>query len=77
MTTAVSNHAFQSYNMIPVKGHFFSDISALTNRPDANTQLSLFLKIWTRNHLFFTLLSNFQAKNSKKHEEILKKIGES
>ena len=30
------------------KGHFFSGDSALTNRPDANTQLSpIFLKIWT------------------------------
>ena len=29
------------------KGHFFSDHSTLTNRPDAKMQLSLiFLKIW-------------------------------
>ena len=29
------------------KGHFFSDHSTLTNRPDAHTQLLLmFLKIW-------------------------------
>ena len=29
------------------KGHFFSDHSTLTNKPDAKTQLSLiFLKVW-------------------------------
>ena len=33
-----------------VKGHFFSDHSALTNRPDAKTQLSL---------IFFRISSYF------------------
>ena len=33
--------------LTPIKGHFFSDHSTLTNRPDAKTQLSLiFLRIF-------------------------------
>ena len=68
-------------NLPPVKGHFFSDDSGLTNRPDTKTKLSLiFLKICAfkgQKSSILTLLSNFQAKNPKKQEEILKKISES
>ena len=56
--------------ILSVKGQFFSDHSALTNRPDAKTQLSIIiLKIWVfkgQKSSILILLSNFQAKNPKK-----------
>ena len=37
----------KTLHIILVKGHFFSDDSALTNKPDAKTQLLLIsFKIW-------------------------------